>query len=92
MFTGSHHASLAALRAGYVDAIVIDSNTRLAAGLPDGCAVAEVWGPYPVQPVVIAARLDASVAQAAAKALLALGPPDLAGTGFVGFARPVEEP
>jgi phosphonate transport system substrate-binding protein len=92
VFTGSHHASLAALRAGYVDAIVVDSNTRLAAGLPAGCAIAEVWGPYPVQPVVTAARLDAALAQVAAKALLALGPPDLAGTGFVGFARPVEEP
>lgn len=92
VFTGSHHASLAALRAGYVDAVVVDSNTRLAAGLPGGCSVAEVWGPYPVQPVVAAARLDPAVTEVAAKALLALGPPDLAGTGFVGFAPPLDPP
>ena len=87
--TGSHHASMAALAAGEVDAAVVDSNTRLIAGLPDGCAVAEVWGPYPVQPVVVAARLDAVLAERAAVALLALGPEPLEGTGFVGFARPV---
>lgn len=88
-YTGSHHASLAALAAGEVDAAVVDSNTRLAAGLPDGCAVAEVWGPYPVQPVVVASRLDPCVAERAAAALLAISEAALHGTGFVGFAPPV---
>jgi ABC-type phosphate/phosphonate transport system substrate-binding protein len=89
VYTGSHHASLAALAEGEVDAAVIDSNTLLAAGLPTGCAVAEVWGPYPVQPVVVASRLDRAVAAHATEALLAIHEHDLAGTGFVGFAPPV---
>ena len=89
VYTGSHHASLAALAAGEVDAAVVDSNTRLAAGLPDGCAVAEVWGPYPVQPVVVASRLDPAVAERVAAALLAITEVALDGTGFVGFAPPV---
>lgn len=91
VFTGSHHASLGALAAGAVDAAVVDSNTRLAVGLADGCTVAEVWGPYPVQPVVVASRLDPAIAATAATALLSLAPEDLAGTGFVGFAEPVLE-
>ena len=88
--TGSHHASMAALAAREVDAAVVDSNTRLAAGLPEGCEVAEVWGPYPVQPVVLAARLDPAIAEQAAASLLALGPESMEGTGFVGFAPPVQ--
>jgi ABC-type phosphate/phosphonate transport system substrate-binding protein len=89
VFTGSHHASLAALASGAIDAAVVDSNTRLAAGLPYGCTVAEVWGPYRTQPVVLAARLDPTMGAVAAGALLALGPDDLEETGFVGFAPPV---
>ena len=87
--TGSHHASMAALAAGEVDAAVVDSNTRLAAGLPDGCEVAEAWGPYPVQPIVLAARLDRGIGDRVAAALLAVAPEQLDGTGFVGFAKPV---
>ena len=83
---------MAALAAGDVDAAVVDSNTRLATGLPEGCSVAEVWGPYPVQPIVVAARLDPAIAERAAAALLALGPEPLEGTGFVGFAPPVLAP
>ena len=89
IYTGSHHASLAALAEGEIDAAVVDSNTLLAAGLPTGCVVAEVWGPYPVQPVVVASRLDRAVDAHATAALLAIDEPTLAGTGFVGFAPPV---
>jgi ABC-type phosphate/phosphonate transport system substrate-binding protein len=89
VYTGSHHASLAALAAGQIDAAVVDSNTLIAAGLPAGCVVAEVWGPFPVQPVVVAARLDGAVAAHAATALLAIDAPELVGTGFVGFAPPL---
>ena len=88
VFTGSHHASLDALGWGALDAAVVDSNTRLLAGVPPGCTVIEAWGPYPIQPIVLAAsRFDDGDASAVAAALMAIDGATLLGTGFIRFAE-----
>ena len=71
--TGGHRRSLDALRDGTIDAAAIDSNTLLGlGGAPAGTRVIETWGPFPVQPVVVAATLDADTVATIRSALLAV--------------------
>jgi len=72
---GSHHAALAAVEAGAADVAAIDSNTLRAvrrSGGARGVRVLESLGPYPVQPIVVRAGLDAAVKRVLAPALLAM--------------------
>jgi ABC-type phosphate/phosphonate transport system substrate-binding protein len=85
--TGGHRASLDALRAGAIDAATIDSNTLIGlGGAPDGTKVIETWGPFPVQPVVVASSLDADVVARIRNQLLAIEPGALAPFNVRGFA------
>jgi ABC-type phosphate/phosphonate transport system substrate-binding protein len=87
VLTGGHRASLDALRDGAIDAAAIDSNTLLGlGGPPPGTRVIETWGPYPVQPVVVAATLDEGTVAAIRSALLALPAAVLAPFGVTRFA------
>ena len=63
VFTGGHHASLDAVLSGELDACVVDSVVRVGRSrLDEGVAdlrVVERLGPWPVQPLVARADLDA---------------------------------
>ncbi|MDA1266401.1 MAG: PhnD/SsuA/transferrin family substrate-binding protein, partial [Planctomycetota bacterium] len=57
--TGSHHASIEAVRAGSVEVAAIDSNVLLLESrrrpeLADQLRILETWGPFPIQPIVAA--------------------------------------
>ena len=90
--TGSHLASLAALREGAIDVASIDSNALLLAqargealqGMRVSCSV----GPWPAQPVVVHRDLAAPLKAALHHALSRCGPwPDYAFVGFRPQAR-----
>jgi ABC-type phosphate/phosphonate transport system substrate-binding protein len=87
VLTGGHRRSLDALRDGTIDAAAIDSNTLLGlGGPPPGTRVVETWGPFPVQPVVVAATLDDAAVATIRSTLLALPPAVLAPFGVTRFA------
>jgi ABC-type phosphate/phosphonate transport system substrate-binding protein len=87
VLTGGHRRSLDALRSGAIDAAAIDSNTLLGlGGAPAGTRVVETWGPYPVQPVVVASRLDRGTVASIRDALLALPTDALAPFAVTRFA------
>jgi phosphonate transport system substrate-binding protein len=76
--SGSHEASVRAVRDGEVDAAAVDANvlarlTRESPGLTDELRVVSTWGPYPVQPIVAARSLGEAAVQALADRLLSLG-------------------
>jgi phosphonate transport system substrate-binding protein len=62
IFTGSHAASLQAVRQGRADLAGIDSMiTDLAPELFIDLVVLDHWGPWPTPPVMVARKLDAGV-------------------------------
>lgn len=70
---GSHHAALSALQARTIDCAAIDSNTLLferRAGRARELRVLASFGPYPVQPIVVRAGLEAALKRELAAALL----------------------
>lgn len=91
---GTHLEALARVARGEVDAATIDSNVLALAlkrepALDAAVRVVETWGPFPVQPVVARASLDARLKRAVKEALLQVGD-GLAPHGLAGFA-PVSE-
>ena len=94
--TGSHDASLVALRDGLIDTATIDATTlRLRRNAGDTLAtdvrVIEGLGPHPIQPIVIRADLAADQVVHVHRALNALsqsagGQAALATFGCIGFA------
>jgi phosphonate transport system substrate-binding protein len=91
---GTHIEALARVARGEVDAAAIDSNVLALAlrrdpRLDGMLRIVETWGPYPVQPVVARATLDAPLRRAVREALLGAGD-RLSAHGLAGFA-PVSE-
>jgi len=89
VFTGGHHRSLAALDAGDVDAIVIDSVTRLTERPVRPASLR--LGPWPTQPLVASPDLGLETRRTVANALVRWdatpGTTDLfRRCGIVGFA------
>jgi len=75
--SGSHLESIRLVAAGEVDGAVIDSNALALALRRDGdlgrhIRVLESWGPHPIQPVVVSARLPDEISGRIAAALLRL--------------------
>ncbi|MEQ8841118.1 MAG: phosphate/phosphite/phosphonate ABC transporter substrate-binding protein [Acidimicrobiales bacterium] len=95
VFTGGHHRSLDALLAGDLDACVVDSVVRTRRARHDP-AVAELpvierLGPWPVQPLVARAGLDATRLADVRRTLLAADDPDVgAALHDAGLSRLVE--
>ena len=75
-FTGGHHASLDALVAGELDAVVVDSVVRTGRARRDervaSLRVIDRLGPWPVQPLVARADLAATLVAEMQAAVLAL--------------------
>ena len=76
-FSGSHLASIAAVRDGRADSAAIDSNVLALEidrdpSLRSQLRVLESWGPFPIQPIVVRADLGATATEDIAAALRAL--------------------
>lgn len=77
--TGSHPASLQALSSGRIDAATVDSTLLLLRRRHDpaslaGLRLVEGLGPYPVQPIVVAAAMPVEVRRRIRQALAEAGP------------------
>ena len=96
-FSGSHAASIAAVREGSADAAAIDSNVLALAASSDpslrnAVRVLESWGPFPIQPIVVRAELPGERKREIAAAFRALAERGAAraaleAAGVVGFVE-----
>ncbi|MCR9244641.1 MAG: PhnD/SsuA/transferrin family substrate-binding protein [bacterium] len=85
--TGSHVQSLRALLTGEIDAAAIDSTTLTLSrkedpAITERLRVIASWGPFPVQPMVARADLDATLHQRITAAMLRL---DCSGASAIGL-------
>jgi len=76
-FSGSHAASIAAVRDGAADAAAIDSNVLALEidrdpALWSQLRVLESWGPFPIQPIIVRTELAAATKEDIAAAFLGL--------------------
>ncbi|MEM8905197.1 MAG: PhnD/SsuA/transferrin family substrate-binding protein [Actinomycetota bacterium] len=92
VFTGGHHRSLDLVSQGSLDAAVVDSVVRLTRSRSDPAVadlrVAERLGPWPVQPLVVAADLDPALADRIRSRLLGATSelaPELRAAGLTGL-------
>ncbi len=93
--SGSHRASLGLVLSGRADAATVDSNVlrlwlEAEPDLRRQLSILTSWGPFPVQPLVVRADLDADLKLGLRELLLAPDVADLAGLrpfGVTGFAR-----
>ena len=89
---GSHLKSLGLLQAREADAAAIDSNVLRASELRTDLRRIESWGPFPIQPIVVHARVPDTVKQAVREVLLQAHEthgPELEAFGFLRFVDPV---